>query len=128
MRLSVIPRHPVVSSFRGAIMRRWLAWGIEPEPSFGIFCLTTRARMVSCFDHRRPAPLRPEEVSLLRQILEFHCEKVGLDRNSEQALQKARELIGFFQAGVSEQHCLVLLLERSVSSATAPSQDLDNAL
>jgi hypothetical protein len=55
-------------------------------------------------------PLYPEDVTMLQTLLKEHCEERGYEEAGAEAQEAARELVHWFQIGVTKQSQLRELL------------------
>lgn len=66
--------------------------------------------MFQAFDSRGKPPLRPEEVSMVQGLLREYCADRSLEPSCAEAQEAARELLGWFQIGVTNRERLRELL------------------
>jgi hypothetical protein len=52
---------------------------------------------------RGTPPLYPEDVTMMQTLLKDYCEARGYENASAEAQEAARELVHWFQIGVTEQ-------------------------
>ncbi len=66
--------------------------------------------MFQAFDSRGKEPLGPEEFSMVRSLLKDYCNERMVDSSGEEARDAARELLGWYQIGVTDEARLRELL------------------
>ncbi len=65
--------------------------------------------MFSAFGRGSPS-LQPDDVSMVQTLVKNHCLTKAIDPDSEEARDAARELLKWFQAGVTDKSRLQELL------------------
>jgi hypothetical protein len=66
--------------------------------------------MFQAFDSRAKQPLAPEEFSMIRAVVRDYCRERTLDPAGVEAQGAAREVLGWFQVGVTDESRLRELL------------------
>ncbi|TCR71467.1 MULTISPECIES: acetyltransferase [Rhizobium/Agrobacterium group] len=66
--------------------------------------------MFQAFDSRGGQPLGPEEFSMVQSLIRDYCRERMVDPSGGEAKEAARELLTWFQIGVTDQHRLRELL------------------
>jgi len=71
--------------------------------------------MFQAFDSRGKQPLGTEEVVMVRGLIKDYCKERGIDSASNEAEEAAKELLGWFQFGITDRNRLRELLHSRVN-------------
>ncbi|MFS2155280.1 MULTISPECIES: acetyltransferase [unclassified Rhizobium] len=75
--------------------------------------------MFQAFDSRGKQPLGPEEFSMVQGLVKDYCSERSLELACAEAQEAARELLGWFQLGVTDRNRLrELLTSRKTDTAS----------
>jgi hypothetical protein len=91
--------------------------GLQDHPSIAniwdlgriVACRSTEDAMFSAFGIGSPS-LGPDDVAMMQSLVREHCQKKAIEPESEDGRYVARELLKWFQVGLTDQNRLLELL------------------
>lgn len=66
--------------------------------------------MFRAFDSRGKQPLGPDEISMVHGLVKDYCRERAVELDCSEAREAAKELLGWFQLGVTDRNRLRELL------------------